>query len=141
MNGERADDSDWRSLLDDRRGEIDHIDGQIIALLSKRQRAAAEIGNLTGLEYLGLGGNQLSGDVPDTIEIEKGVPVHLEAEDGHLTEAVISEIGADHVTLDLNHPLAGETLYFDVDVVNVRDATEEEIDHGHVHGPHGHHDH
>ncbi|MFH1125063.1 MAG: prephenate dehydratase [Pseudomonadota bacterium] len=46
MNGESADDSNWRRLLDSQRGEIDHIDGQIISLLSKRQRAAAEIGKV-----------------------------------------------------------------------------------------------
>ena len=48
-------------------------------------------------------------------------------------------VDADHVTIDANHPLAGETLNFDVTIVEVRDATEEELEHGHVHGPGGHH--
>jgi len=47
----------------------------------------------------------------------------------------------DQVTVDLNHPLADETLHFDVEVMEVRDATEEELTHGHVHGPGGHHHH
>lgn len=47
----------------------------------------------------------------------------------------------DLVTVDANHPLAGVTLSFDVSIVEVREATAEELDHGHVHGPGGHHHH
>jgi FKBP-type peptidyl-prolyl cis-trans isomerase SlyD len=47
----------------------------------------------------------------------------------------------DMVTVDGNHPLAGENLHFDVEVTDVRDATAEELEHGHVHGPGGHHHH
>ena len=50
----------------------------------------------------------------------------------------ITAIDGDNVTLDTNHPLAGHTLHFDVTVVDVRDATPEELDHGHVHGGHHH---
>jgi FKBP-type peptidyl-prolyl cis-trans isomerase SlyD len=45
------------------------------------------------------------------------------------------------VKLDGNHPLAGEDLSFDVEIVEIRDATDEEVAHGHVHGAHGHHHH
>ncbi len=55
--------------------------------------------------------------------------------------ATVTTVEGDNVTLDLNHPLAGETLHFDVDVVSVREASAEELDHGHVHGAHGHHHH
>jgi FKBP-type peptidyl-prolyl cis-trans isomerase SlyD len=41
--------------------------------------------------------------------------------------------------MDFNHPLAGTDLLFDVEVLDVREATSDEIDHGHVHGEHGHH--
>lgn len=53
--------------------------------------------------------------------------------------AIVTKIEGDQVTLDLNHPLAGMTLNFDVEVMNVRDAEAAELDHGHVHGPGGHH--
>jgi len=50
----------------------------------------------------------------------------------------VSEIEGDLVTLDGNHPLAGVTLNFAVEVMELRDASKEELDHGHVHGPEGH---
>jgi FKBP-type peptidyl-prolyl cis-trans isomerase SlyD len=46
-----------------------------------------------------------------------------------------------HVTLDANHPLAGQDLMFDVEMMEIRNATEEELAHGHAHGPGGHHHH
>jgi FKBP-type peptidyl-prolyl cis-trans isomerase SlyD len=51
----------------------------------------------------------------------------------------VTGIEGEEVTLDGNHPLAGETLHFDLKVLEVRAATEEELEHGHVHGPGGHH--
>jgi FKBP-type peptidyl-prolyl cis-trans isomerase SlyD len=44
----------------------------------------------------------------------------------------------DTVRVDANHPLAGKTLNFDVTILDVRDATPDELEHGHAHGPHGH---
>ncbi len=51
----------------------------------------------------------------------------------------VTEVSADTVTVDANHELAGVELNFDVEVMEVRNATAEEISHGHVHGPGGHH--
>jgi len=51
----------------------------------------------------------------------------------------VVKVEGDQITLDGNHQLAGETLNFDVEVVEVREATAEEVEHGHVHGPGGHH--
>lgn len=53
----------------------------------------------------------------------------------------VTEVGLDSVTVDANHPLAGVELNFAVEVMEVRNATDEEITHGHVHGPGGHHHH
>jgi FKBP-type peptidyl-prolyl cis-trans isomerase SlyD len=51
----------------------------------------------------------------------------------------IVKVERDFVTVDGNHPLAGRTLHFSVEVAEVRKATQEEVSHGHVHGPGGHH--
>ncbi len=58
---------------------------------------------------------------------------------GGVRIATITKIDGDNVTVDLNHELAGVTLNFDVTIVDVRDASQEELDHGHVHGTGGHH--
>jgi FKBP-type peptidyl-prolyl cis-trans isomerase SlyD len=52
---------------------------------------------------------------------------------------VVTAVTGDMVTIDGNHPLAGQNLNFDIELVEVRDATAEELAHGHVHGPGGHH--
>ena len=51
----------------------------------------------------------------------------------------VTEVGLENVTVDANHPLAGIELHFDVEIMEVRNATPEELSHGHVHGPGGHH--
>ena len=49
------------------------------------------------------------------------------------------KVGSSVVDVDLNHPMAGKTLHFAIEITEVRDATEEELAHGHVHGDGGHH--
>ena len=68
--------------------------------------------------------------------------MQFEAQDdeGHQIVTVVGVEG-DKITLDTTHPLAGKTLHFKVEIVEVRDATPEELDHNHVHGPGGHHHH
>jgi FKBP-type peptidyl-prolyl cis-trans isomerase SlyD len=76
---------------------------------------------------------------PSVDELEIGMSVEVEDSDGETVEAYIAEIRDDGVVLDFNHPLAGETLYFNAKIVSLRQATAEELDHGHVHGATGHH--
>ncbi len=76
-------------------------------------------------------------DFDDPEELEIGTQFETETDEGTRLATVIDIEGED-VTVDLNHPLAGMTLNFDVTVLDVRDATAEELAHGHVHGEHGH---
>jgi FKBP-type peptidyl-prolyl cis-trans isomerase SlyD len=62
-------------------------------------------------------------------------------QDRHAHVVTVTAIDGDDVTLDANHPLAGVDLVFDTEIVEVREATAEEVAHGHAHGPGGHHHH
>jgi len=66
-------------------------------------------------------------------EIEAGMQFHAQTEQG-LSVVTVTDVAETEVTIDGNHPLAGVTLNFDVEVIEVRDATEDELEHGHVHG-------
>lgn len=74
----------------------------------------------------------------DGEQLEVGMQVQVDTGQGHAI-AMVTSIEGNDVTLDLNHPLAGTELHFDVEIMSVREATDEELDHGHVHGPGGHH--
>jgi FKBP-type peptidyl-prolyl cis-trans isomerase SlyD len=71
---------------------------------------------------------------PDDVEIEEGTALRLiNSETGEPVDAYVAEVLEEGVVLDFNHPLAGETLYFDVHIAGLRPATPEEIAHSHVH--------
>lgn len=72
-------------------------------------------------------------DIPNADELEVGMVVEVEDEDGYSYTAQVAEISDDVVVLDFNPPLAGKTLTYDVEVLAVRDATAEELEHGHIH--------
>ena len=69
-------------------------------------------------------------------KVEPGMQFEAHGEEGVQIVTVV-KVEGDNVTIDANHPLAGEDLHFDVKVVDVREATEEELSHGHVHASHG----
>ncbi len=79
-------------------------------------------------------------ELPDDIELEIGaellaeVDENEEEEEGEQLSCFITKIDGDQITLDFNHPLAGKTLNFEVELLGVRPATAEELEHGHVHG-------
>lgn len=69
-------------------------------------------------------------------KLKPGQVVGLQTKNGPVKVTIV-KIGRFNVDVDANHPLAGQTLTFDVEVSAVRDATEEELAHGHAHGPGG----
>ena len=71
-------------------------------------------------------------------KLAPGNIVAVQTEHG-LKEVIVAKVGKFNVDVDFNHPLAGRTLYYEVEVTDIRDATVEEMDHGHVHGTGGHH--
>ncbi len=76
---------------------------------------------------------------PQGFDPEVGMELTAEGEDGEAVPFAIREVRPESVVIDLNHPLAGKTLHFDVTVREVREPTDEERAHGHVHGPGEHH--
>ena len=75
---------------------------------------------------------------PADADIEVGMQFHAQGPNGETLVVTTVKVEDDTITVDGNHPLAGVQLNFAVEVLEVRDATDEEIDHGHVHGPGGH---
>ena len=70
--------------------------------------------------------------------IDVGMQFQAQGEGGQPIIVTVTKVEDDQVTIDGNHPLADQTLTFDVEIKEVRDATEEELEHGHVHGIGGH---
>jgi FKBP-type peptidyl-prolyl cis-trans isomerase SlyD len=73
--------------------------------------------------------------------VQPGMQFHAQTSQGHTRVVTVTGVVGDMVTVDGNHPLAGEHLTFEVEVTEVREASAEEMEHGHVHGPGGHHHH
>lgn len=73
-------------------------------------------------------------NLPDSLDLSVGSPLKVkDSESGESFSAYIVESDSETITLDFNHPLAGRTLKFHVKITNLRQATEEELAHGHVH--------
>jgi FKBP-type peptidyl-prolyl cis-trans isomerase SlyD len=73
-------------------------------------------------------------ELPPDFPLQLDMIVAIEDDEGFTEEARVIEVSANTVTLDFNHPLAGQTLNFSVEVVGIREATAEELEHGHPHG-------
>ena len=82
----------------------------------------------------------LSRDMFEGVDkLEVGMQFHASGPDGSMQVVTVRDLDGDDVTVDGNHPLAGQRLNFQVKVVTVRDAAAEELAHGHIHGEGGHH--
>ncbi|HLV44666.1 MAG TPA: peptidylprolyl isomerase [Aggregatilineales bacterium] len=77
-------------------------------------------------------------DLPLDFTPEEGMVLEVQDEDGNVYVAQVQQVTEETVTLDFNHPMAGKTLRFQVRITNLREPTEEELDHGHVHDGHEH---
>lgn len=76
---------------------------------------------------------------PEDFVLEVGMEYIASNPDGVQMPFTITKVDGEEITIDFNHPLAGINLNFDIELVDVRDATAEELNHGHVHGAGGHH--
>ena len=74
----------------------------------------------------------------DSVEIEVGMQFEAQDDDEEHQIVTVVAVDGENITLDTNHPLAGKSLRFEVEILDVRDASAEELSHGHVHGPGGH---
>lgn len=136
--GEIIDSSSGKDPLTYLQGHGNLIPGLEVALEGKSSGAHEEVVIAPEHGY-GLHDEQLVQQVPRSAfsgveKIEVGMRFHAGPQD-----VVVTRIDGDTITIDANHALAGATLHFSVDIVHVRAATREELEHGHVHGPGGHH--
>ncbi len=124
-----------------------HGTGQLIPGLEKalvgKAKGDALKAEVPCAEAYGIRDNSLiqvlpKSDFEEIEELEVGLELEAESEDG-IRIITVTKVEGDTITVDGNHPLAGVDLTFDVKIVDVREATQEELGHGHVHGPGGHH--
>jgi len=72
----------------------------------------------------------------EMLKVDNVLP--MQDNEGNRMEGIVLEVTDSEITMDFNHPLAGEDLYFEVEIDSIREATAEELAHGHVHGEGGH---
>ena len=139
-DGEVIDSSEGAGPLAYLHGMGNIITGLEEALLDKKAgdevKASIEPANGYGERHEGLM-QAVSKDMFEGIEVEVGMQFQSETDDGPVMVTVVA-IGEEMITVDGNHPLAGVHLNFDVKIIEVREASEEELEHGHVHGEGGH---
>jgi FKBP-type peptidyl-prolyl cis-trans isomerase SlyD len=78
---------------------------------------------------------------PEDFVLEVGMEYMASNPEGVQMPFIITNVDGDAITIDFNHPLAGMNLNFEIELIDVRDATADELNHGHVHGVGGHHHH
>lgn len=141
-SGEVIDTSEGREPLAYLQGSGNIIPGLEKALSGKRAGDKLKV-SIEPADAYGIREDELVQVVPRSAfggaaDLEVGMQFQAQTPAG-VRVVTIVEVEGDDITLDGNHPLAGERLHFDVVVAEVRAATEEELTHGHVHGPGGHH--
>lgn len=137
-SGEVIDASDGEPL------EYLHGQGQLVPGL-ERQLEGHKAGETLAVDVLpaeGYGDHEPArvvqverNELPADLDPEVGMELNTEGPNGEPITLWITDVSETEITLDGNHPLAGQTLHFNIEVRAVRAATEEELTHGHVHGP------
>jgi len=139
-DGKVLDSSEGREPLHYIQGIGNLIPGMEEGLEGKKQGDKVNL-KVSPEKGYGVKSEELVQKVPRTAfgdqKIEKGMQFHTDS--GHTV--TVTNVGLSEITVDGNHPLAGVELNFAVEVISIREATEEELAHGHVHGPGGHHHH
>jgi FKBP-type peptidyl-prolyl cis-trans isomerase SlyD len=140
-SGEELDQADESEPLTYLHGHANLLKGLEDALEGKAAGDQLEV-NLTAAQAFG----EYSEDSEQRIPIKHlsgaskwkpGMTATVQTEDGR-RQVTVLKVGHTMVTIDANHPMAGKALHFNVEVVEVRQATGEELSHGHAHGPGGH---
>ncbi len=140
--GEVLDSSEGREGLSYLHGAGNIIPGLEKALTDKQTGDALNV-SITPEEGYGVRNEDMKQAVPREMfpspdQVSVGMQFHAQSPDGQNMVVTVVDMNDEHVTVDGNHPLAGVNLNFEVKVTDVRDATQEEVEHGHVHGPGGH---
>lgn len=142
--GEVLDSSDGAEPLAYLQGHGNLISGLEAALEGKRAGDKLNV-SIAPVDGYGVHDASLVQEVPRSAfkgidDIQEGMQFRAESNQGPRM-VTVTKVTEATITVDGNHPLADQTLHFAVEVVDVRAATEEELSHGHVHGPGGHHHH
>jgi FKBP-type peptidyl-prolyl cis-trans isomerase SlyD len=143
-SGKMLDSSKGQEPLSYLHGSGNIIPGLEKALLGKKVGDTLNV-SVPAAEAYGLRDDTMVQELPTNMfsgieNIEVGMEFHAETEHG-LQVVTVTKVEGDNVTIDGNHPLAGVDLTFDVEITEIRAATEEEMEHGHAHGVGGHHHH
>jgi FKBP-type peptidyl-prolyl cis-trans isomerase SlyD len=118
------------NLLDKQKG--DKFDFKIVAEKGYGKYEADYVAKIDKQSFI------VDGEFDDK-RIKIGEDIEMNDAEGNVLVGKVISIDETIVTMDFNHPLAGYDLHFIGEVLDVRNATQEELDHGHIHGPHGHH--
>lgn len=143
-SGKVLDSSEGHEPLSYLHGAGNIIPGLEAALVGKKVGDKLNVA-VKAAEAYGLRDDSMVQELPATMfsgidNIEVGMEFHAETEQG-LQVVTVTNVDGDQITIDGNHPLAGIDLNFDVEITEIRNATEEELNHGHAHGAGGHHHH
>lgn len=139
--GEVIDSSEGRDPLGYLHGAGNIVPGLEKAMEGKQAGDSFEV-TVAPEEGYGARNEQLVQAVPRSMfqgveDIQPGMRFQAESNQGPVS-VIVTEVSEEEVTVDGNHALAGENLNFSIEVTDVREATQEELDHGHPHGPGGH---